>query len=257
MAANRFQELDDRLEDLNDLMRLRKHAVAEFERLYELSWIHHDNALEGIVLSASEMQAALHPAMLAPSDTSTTILYTEVRNHKSAIDFVREEAKNKKSSINMTLVKKLYEILGKGFEGRDQAVFRKDMPLHRTYFHDIAQPAKIPPMLEKVMEMAQTSEFKENHPIRQAARLHHGFMQVFPFTENSGKVARLMSNLILLKAGMLPAIIHAIDRQRYYESLKQPATSLQSIYLEAVDNSLENAQKYFEAVPRQGRAAGQ
>ena len=80
-------------------------------------------------------------------------------------------------------------------------------------------------------------------------------MQVFPYTDNSGKVARLLSNLILLHAGMLPAIIHAIDRQRYYESLKQPATSLQAIYMEAVDNSLENAFKYFESVPRQGKAA--
>jgi len=53
----------------------------------------------------------------------------------------------------------------------------------------------------------------------------------------------------------LPAIIHAIDRQRYYESLKQPATSLQAIYMEAVENSLENAFKYFESVPRQGKAA--
>ncbi|MBS2033206.1 MAG: Fic family protein [Deltaproteobacteria bacterium] len=255
MAANRLQELDDRLEDLHDLMRLRKHGIAEFDRLYELGWIHHDNALEGIVLSAPEMQAALHPAMLAPSDTSTTILYTEVRNHKAAIDFIRAEAQNKKSAINMTLVKRLYEILGTGFEGRDKANFRKDMPLHRTYFHDIAQPAKIQPMLEKVLEMTTTAEFKEGHPIKQASRLHHGFMQVFPFTDNSGKVARLLSNLILIRAGMLPAIIHAIDRQRYYESLKQPATSLMAIYIEAVDNSLENAQKYFESVPRKGKAA--
>ena len=255
MAANRLQELDDRLEDLRDLMRVRKHAIAEFDRLYELSWIHHDNALEGIVLSASEMQAALHPAMLAPSDTSTALLYAEVRNHKTAIDAIREEAKTKKLAINMTLVRKIYEILGQGFENRDKAVFRKDMPLHRTYFHDIAQPAKIQPMLEKALEMTATSEFKEGHPIRQAARFHHAFMQSFPFTENSGKVARLISNAILLHAGMLPAIIHAIDRQRYYESLKQPATSLQNIYVEAVENSLENAFKYFESVPRQGKAA--
>jgi Fic family protein len=257
MAPNRLQELDDRLEDLHDLMRARKHGIAEFDRLYELSWIHHDNALEGLVLTAQEMQSALHPAMLAPSDTSTSTIYAEVRNHKAAIDFVRQEATNKKGAINMTLVKKIYEILGTGFDNRDKAVFRKDMPLHRTYFHDIAQPPKIQPMLEKVLEITAGAEFKENHPIRQAARVHHGFMQVFPFTDNSGKVARLMSNLILLRAGMLPAIIHAIDRQRYYESLKQPATALQVIYTEAVENSLENAFKYFESLPRAGRAAGQ
>jgi Fic family protein len=135
-------------------------------------------------------------------------------------------------------------------------VFRKDMPLHRTYFHEIHQPAKIADALDRVLQRTTTTEFKESHPIKQATQLHHEFMQVFPFTENSGKVARLLSNLILLRNGSLPAVIHAIDRQRYYEALKQAAPSLRNIYVEALENSLDNAFKFFENAPRLSRVAG-
>ena len=40
-------------------------------------------------------------------------------------------------------------------------LYRKDMPLHRTYFHEIAQPSKIPQALEKLIENTGSAEFKE------------------------------------------------------------------------------------------------
>jgi hypothetical protein len=52
---------------------------------------------------------------------------------------------------------------------------------------------------------------------------------------------------------MLPAIIHTIDRQKYYESLKQPPAILRNIYLEALENGLENATKFFESAPKRRR----
>ena len=257
--ANRYQDLDDRAEDLRELMRARKDATPHFEELFELSWIHHDNGLEGIVVTGAEMQAALSPLGAVAPDSSTHALYKEIRNHRAALNFIRAEAQNKKISLNITLVRKLHEILSEGFEGREKAVFRKDMPLHRTYFHEIAQPVKIPAALDRVLDSTTGAEFREAHPLRQAAQLHHGFMQVFPFTENSGKVARLLGNLILLRAAHLPAIIHTIDRQRYYESLKQPPLALRNLYFEALENAHENATRFFESAPkpRRRRAANQ
>ena len=85
------------------------------------------------------------------------------------------------------------------------------MPLHRTYFHDIAQPAKIPAMLEKLIDFTAIAEFREAHPIKQAATVQHQFMQMFPFSEHSGRVARMPTNLILAPA-RLPAVHHPLHR---------------------------------------------
>jgi hypothetical protein len=81
-------------------------------------------------------------------------------------------------------------------------------------------------------------------------------MQVFPFTENTGRVARLLGNLVLLHAGYrLPVIIHATDRQRYYESLRMPEAVLRDLTMEALDNALTQAEKYFSETPRRTKKA--
>jgi Fic family protein len=250
----RYVDIDDRMEDLADRLRGQPEIVQDFLSKYELSWLYHENALEGVVYSGQELATALANAPLA--DVTFVSALQEIRNHKVALDLVREEAAAKKPKLNLTTVKRLYETLGHGIEGRSAAEYRKDMPLHRAYFHDIAQPAKIQPALQKLLETTEGADFRNAHPIQQACKLHHGFMQVFPFTENSGRVARLLANLVLLHAGYkLPVIIHATDRQRYYESLRLPETILRDLTMEALDNALSQAEKYFAEAPRARKAA--
>jgi Fic family protein len=254
----RLLDIDDRTEDLKELLRHGKERASEFQTRFDLSLIYHENALEGIVFSSGELLQALDPSAIA-TDASMVPIFQEIRNHKAAIDFIREEARSKKGNVTVRLIKKLYETLGQGFEGREKAVYRKDMPLHRTYFHDIAQPGKISGLLEKLADFTASAEFRENHAIGQAALAQWQFMQAFPFAENSGKVARLLSHFILLRAGYLPAVIHAIDRQRYYESLRMPVASLRQLLAEAMENSLDNAFKFFteRAPSRKHRASGE
>jgi Fic family protein len=250
----RFVDLDDRMDDLSDRMRSDPDLGEEFLSRYELSWLYHENALEGVVYTGQELATALQNAPLA--DVTFVGTLQDIRNHKIAIDLVREEARSKKLRVNMTLVKKLYETLGAGIEGRSVAEFRKDMPLHRAYFHEIAQPAKIPAALQKVLDGCDSADFRNAHPIQRSARLHHGFMQVFPFTENSGRVARLLANLVLLQAGYrVPVIIHATDRQRYYESLRLPETTLRDLTIEALDNALGQGEKFFREAPARTKKA--
>jgi Fic family protein len=250
----RFVDIDDRMDDLADRMRSDPDLGEDFLQRYELSWLYHENALEGVVYSGQELATALANAPLA--DVTFVGALHEIRNHKIAIDLVREEAKSKKLRVNMTLVKKLYETLGAGIEGRSIAEFREDMPLHRSYFHEIAQPSRIAAALQKVLDACDSADFRNAHPIQRAARLHHGFMQVFPFTENSGRVARLLSNLVLLQAGYrLPCIIHATDRQRYYESLRVPEATLRDLTIEALDNALAQGENFFREAPARTRKA--
>jgi Fic family protein len=250
----RFVDIDDRMEDLADRMRADPELGEDFLARYELSWLYHENALEGVVYTGQELATALVNAPLADATFVGTL--QDIRNHKIAIDLVREEARSKKLRVNLTLVRRLYETLGAGVEGRSGADFRKDMPLHRAYFHEIAQPARIPALLQKVLDACDSADFRNAHPIQRAARLHHGFMQVFPYTDGSGRVARLLANLVLLQAGYrLPCIIHATDRQRYYESLRLPEATLRDLTVEALDNALNQGEKFFRETPSRARKA--
>lgn len=249
----RYLDLDDRTQDLNERMREDPDLAADFLQKYELSWVYHENALEGVIYTVQELVAGLaEPQPVA--DAMVIGVLQEVRNHKAAIDLVRGEAASKKARVNLTLVKKIHETLYRGIQSKNPSEFRKDMPLHRAYFHEIPQPARIPAMLAKVIDATDSAEFKKSHPVVQAARVQHGFMQAYPYTDGSGKVARLLANLYLIRGGFLPCVIHSIDRQRYYDSFRMPEAVLRDLMIEAMDNSLGHAEKHFaEALPSRAR----
>jgi Fic family protein len=70
-------------------------------------------------------------------------------------------------------------------------------------------------------------------------------MGAFPFTDHSGQVGRLLMNFFLLRGDYLPAVIHAVDRQRYYESLRGTnSLALREHLVDALENALESAVHY-------------
>jgi Fic family protein len=276
-VKERYQEIDEKNEQLRDYIGIFKDKARDFQEKFEMSWLYHDSALEGVVYNQAELIAALFPER-ATMDPAMIPVVLEIRNHRAACDYVREEADasgKKVSQITLTTIKRMHDLIcgntpealsvRAAMERRDRTEkelakerertgYRKDMPLHRTYFHEIAQPAKIQPLLEKLVDYTGQAEFREFHPIKQAATVQHMFMQIFPFTENSGKVGRLCTNLILLRHGYMPAIVHSIDRQRYYESLRAPAAAFRTLLMDAMENSLDNGIKYFRDMNRRFKA---
>jgi Fic family protein len=243
VSRTRYLDLDDRNEDAREVMRERPREAKLIMETYELSWVYHENALEGMVLTHAELLQAFEPAGVV--DSSMVHTWQEIRNQKAAIDFIKAEAKAKVVKYNLTFIKKLYEILFKDLPNRMPPQFRKDMPLHRTYFHDIVQPQAIQPGLEQLFDFMASEEFKRFHPVKQATHSHHRFMELFPYSDLSGKVGRMMMNLILLRAGYLPVICHSSDRQKYYEGLRLPATQFGAVIMDAMDNTLDNIFKNF------------
>ena len=117
-------------------------------------------------------------------------------------------------------MRKLYAILtpeaaAKGYP------YRKENPLHRLYYHEIAPPEKITYKMRKLGEWLESEEFARappDHARGQGAL--PAAVSTYPWTKNSGKVARLLMNFMLIRHGYLPAVIHSIERQRYYEVLR-------------------------------------
>ena len=243
MSRTRYMDLDDRTEDVRELMRERPGSARDFLEKYELSWVYHENALEGLVLTHAELRQAFDPTGVV--DSSMVHVFTEIRNQKAAVEFVKQEAANPVVKYSFSLVKKLYEILYQGLPNRMPVSLRRDMPLHRTYFHDIVQPVQIQPALEQLFDLMNGEEFGRMHPIRQATHSHHRFMEIFPFSDLSGKVGRMLMNIILIRNGYMPCIMHSTDREAYYEGLRLNATEFGHIIMDAMDNSLDNATKFF------------
>jgi Fic family protein len=263
----KFFTLDGKVEQLREFrMRANASVVAEFDERLDQSWIYHDNALEGVVLSYHELKAAIDKKII--SDVTLIPMYEEIKNHKAAIEMVRQMARawaaerhekkqKRKNQITIDTLKLLHSVLTPEEKAKGNP-YRKDNPLHRLYFHEIAQPDKINLKMRKLVEWLDEEETQHMHPVERAARAHYRLMSIFPWPKNSGKVARLLMNLMLLRDGFPPVVIHSIERQRYYDVLRNEAAGLIPLVLESLENGVETSTRFFaelEEARQQKRSA--
>ncbi len=243
-VEERTAYLDDRLK------AAPPEAQAQYLADLDMSWIAHDSALEGVVYTLAELRSAMggNDGEVA-FDSSLQPVVEEIRRHREALNFVREQATKKRVPITVDVVKRIYCVLHPE-EGDVKTVkYRKDIPQHRLYFHEYAPPDKIAYKLRQVIDWVNDPETRRTRtPIRLAARAHYDIVRIFPFATDSGKVARLVMNLLLLRGGCPPAIIHSTERQRYYEALKGSSTTMHAIVQDAVENSLASIEKLLDAL---------
>ena len=108
-------------------------------------------------------------------------------------------------------------------------------------------------MRQLVQWMNSAETRRSTHTVRLAAKAHHTLLYTYPFPKNNGKVAWLLMNLILLRQGYPPAIIHSTERQRYYDALKTSADASAAVVTDALSASVESAIRYFEHIAGQVR----
>ena len=151
------EDIDARFSEVERTVTAWRQAIAtsnpvarpEFNNRLRISLIHHDAALEGEVLSYSEIKAAVDPSII--SDPSLIPSYEEIRRFDDACNFAAESAANKKKPFKLDTIREIYSILAPDEKAKGLP-FRKENPLHRLYYHDIAPPEKILPAMRKLGE---------------------------------------------------------------------------------------------------------
>jgi len=243
-----LERLDARTAEVRALMEVATPAeIAGLWMQMDISAIYHDCALEGQVVSPEELNTAFDPK--AVTDATTLPLYTVLRSHQQAQNLMRRLASQPSIEFSTDLFKRFHVLYASNQEEARAGRFRKDIPLHRSYFHEIDEADQIQANMRKLIAWLNDPEELEGlHPVGLASRFHHSFMRIFPFMETSGKIGRAVMNLILVHFGYLPAVIHATERQRYYEVLRQPQGGLTEVIVDSVSASLEAAARYLRKV---------
>lgn len=244
-----YFDIDDKTRELNRLLKRRKRLAAEFAERFELSWIFHENALDGAVIDPLDLKAALDHSNV--EDGVLISVYQRIRNHKLALDKIQQHARDSGKSLTLTFIKEIHQTVVYGLADRKGGAYRTEIPIHRTYYHEILPPEQIAPALGKLVRDCKTKDFRQHHPFMQAAEFHYRFMQIFPFDEDTGKVGRLLLNHFFLVAGYHPLIIPDIDRQRYYDSLRSSPLILHNLVVECMERTVDLSLRLYERIARE------
>ncbi|MBT8227119.1 MAG: hypothetical protein HKP61_05675 [Dactylosporangium sp.] len=82
---------------------------------------------------------------------------------------------------------------------------------------EFAPPEQVEPAIERLLEEHEQAD--EIHPIVRAAWFHHQFVAIHPFADGSGRVARVLTLLVLLRHHYAPLVVARHHRAEYIAAL--------------------------------------
>lgn len=150
---------------------------------------------------------------------------------ESLFDFVKGNR-----LLSTSYIKELHSLFTRHqetVEGQDQFGRTMHVPLLRGDYKQLPNNPTRPngtvhaycPPEHVAAEMDSLVEMHAKHgdaaPEVEAAWLHHRFVQIHPFQDGNGRIARALATLIFIKANWLPLVVRDQDREDYIAALEQ------------------------------------
>ena len=216
----------------------RRHQYLEALRR---SWVYHDHALEGIVLTEDELLRGI--AGEPGKDVCEDRLLGEVHRLYLAIDALRDAAAQR-APLDLNSLKNLH-VLCSMTDDLNAGRYRKGDQPSGPYNHDCAPARSISYRMRKLVDFIQ-GDATRMHPVRAAAHVHLQFMHAFPFDRRSGRTGRLLLNAWLMRDGYPPAIIPASARSEYFDTLKGSPSDMVALLIEVLGHTMSQAPPLLE-----------
>jgi len=203
----------EKKKQLDSIRPLPSDSLKKLHEELRLLHIYHSNAIEGNTLTLSETKLVLEEGLTIGGKSLREHL--ETTNNAKAFDFI-ESMIGKKKRIDHITIQQIHEIVTSGI--------LEEAGKYRTKNVRITGAIKTPPDWSKVVnlieELIENIQKNEKNPIETSAYLHHRFVEIHPFIDGNGRVARLLTNLYLIGLGYSPIVIKTEDRKKYYRYLK-------------------------------------
>ena len=211
--------------------RLRREWAIEtglIERIYTL-----DRGTTEILL-ARGLKASLISASSTNRDPE--LVGDILQDHAAALDGLFEFVKGQRE-LSTSFVKELHAQLLANQEtasARDTFGRRVEMPLERGAWkerpnspvrpdgrvHEYCPPEQVASEMDRLVEMHLRHGGQAIPPEVEAAWLHHRFVQIHPFQDGNGRVARALATLVTIRAGWFPLTVPDARRDEYIEALE-------------------------------------
>ncbi len=198
--------------ELDRLRPLDPKSVAALDSWYDVELTYSSNALEGNSLTRAETAVILEKGITIGGKPMKD--HFEAIDHSDALSFVRDLARTAEI-IRESDVRAIHRlVLGRSdpveagrYATNQRAILGSTLVL--------PSPAEIGPL------MADFADWFSRAPLQHetAFEAHYRLVTIHPFADGNGRTARLLMNLLLLKAGHPPAAIEPADRSRYVDAL--------------------------------------
>lgn len=224
-----FKEGNKDYEDFLNTLK-RQHAIdtGVIEKLYDLS--------EGI--TQTFIKEGFVEAYISHGDTniSSTQLINYLNSHLEAIDFVFDVVKNNRP-LTKSFICELHQLIMRHqqyIEAIDSLGQIKKVAVLKGKFkehpnnpkredgtvYEYCPPFQVESEMDNLLSIYEDLEKQNIHPIIIGSWFHHAFTQIHPFQDGNGRIARLLTSLILIKHQLFPLNVLRYERPEYIHALE-------------------------------------
>ena len=233
-----LQKINEKKKRLDTFRPLPKDTVKKLLEEISISHTYNSNALAGNTLTLKETKLVIEKGITIGGKPLKDHL--EAKNSYEAFNLMLEMAKSNTKIINET-IQRLHELVTRGI--------LKDAGKYRTTNIRIAGLETTPPdynELPKILdEYIKNIEKLKLHPVKKAALIHHELVRIHPFIDGNGRVARLLTNLFLMKNGYPPIVLKKEDRTKYFRVLQYADNNYLSPFSTYIAKAVHESTMYY------------
>jgi Fic family protein len=208
--------LFDKVDELkNRLAGLRPLNGGEVKRLREEFMIENTydtNAIEGSTLTLRETLLILQEDITIGEKPLR--FHLDAIGHRDAFEYMASIA-DANELLTERRIKEVHSLVLM-CDAENRGIYRRVPVIIQGAKHTPPQPYLIAPQMESLI--AGYDDMKRDcHIVEAIAEFHLRFEGIHPFIDGNGRTGRLIINLELMKAGLLPVNIKYADRLKYYD----------------------------------------
>jgi Fic family protein len=213
---SKLEQIDKLKGWLDSFRPLAPIIVEELKKLYDVQFTYNSNAIEGNTLTQSETELVLSKGITVGG--KTLIEHLEVIGHKDAIDYV-ETLAQQAQGIGEWEIKQIHNLILRKIVPEEAGRYRQlDVKAAGTNY---LYPAHylISQLMSEFVNWLNSKEAQNLHSLEYATLAHYRFVSIHPFRDGNGRTARLLMNLLLLRAGYPIVIISNQERNDYINAI--------------------------------------
>lgn len=232
-----LHELSSLTMEYRKLQPIEDDILKRLNQKFRLEFNFNSNHLAGNTLSYAETKLLLLFDHVKENHEMREL--QEMKAHDVALSIIKQESQRKKRPLTEKFIKDLHGIIliqdfwkdVENFEG-EVVPNRIRVGKYKEYTNNIilpdgdifeyASPEDTATQMSELVDWFNRQEIKQElSPIELASMLHYRYIQIHPFADGNGRIARLLVNYVLFRYDFPPIVIKADDRENYQKALLQ------------------------------------
>lgn len=190
-------------------------TLKSLREYYRIGLTYSSNALEGNSLTESETKVVIEDGLTIEGKPLRDMY--EAVGHAHAYDYIHTLSINK--PLEEADIHELHRLFYEKIDSEKAGNYRTMPVFISGSKYAVSPPARIESDMKKFVKWFNDNEHKLPTP-EFAALAHQKFVFIHPFIDGNGRVARLILNLALIRGEYTIALIPAILRHEYVQSLE-------------------------------------